>query len=260
MSPRVMGVRQVLGGALLVGMASAAVLRANQRPIGHPTKGVVLSAASPPSEAGATELFAKVVEHSQLREAHLKQYAEARTYEVRSEEGKVHARTIVKMQFQAPATKVFTATSEEGSWLVRNLVFKRLMESEAEAAAGRSHRDSSISPENYTFRLLGREDLRGYHCFVFQATPRRKDKYLFEGKVWVDGEDFAIVQIAGQPARSPSFWIKRVDFVRQYQKIGEFWLPMKDESMNELRIHGKKVLTIDHRDCAVGASRSTGSP
>jgi hypothetical protein len=48
--------------------------------------------------------------------------------------------------------------------------------------------------------------------------PKRPDKYLFEGKVWIDSQDYAIVRIAGHPAKKLSFWIERADFVRQYQK------------------------------------------
>ena len=47
------------------------------------------------------------------------------------------------------------------------------MESEVETAAGRNRHDSSISPNNYTFNLLGEDDVDGYHCFVVQATPKR---------------------------------------------------------------------------------------
>ena len=63
-----------------------------------------------------------------------------------------------------------------------------------------------------------------YHCFVARAIPKRRDKYLFEGKVWIDADDFAVVRTEGHPAKKLSFWIQRADFVRQYQKIDNFWL------------------------------------
>lgn len=106
--------------------------------------------------------------------------------------------------------------------------------------------DSSITPNNYTFVLLGEEDMAGSRCFVVKATPRRTGKYLFSGKIWIHSTEFAIVQIEGQPAKNPSFWIKRVDFVRRYQKIGEFWLPLKNESITRVRLFGKNTLTTDY--------------
>ncbi len=152
------------------------------------------------------------------------------------------------MQYRAPDTKEFTTTSEKGSGIIRSIVFKRLMQSESETAGGRQHHDSSITPVNYAFRLLGEQDVGPYHCIVVEAIPLRRDKYLFEGQIWIDAQDFAIVRIAGHPARKPSFWINRADFVRQYQKIGDFWLPSRDETFVDVKLYGHKVLTIDHHD------------
>jgi len=39
--------------------------------------------------------------------------------------------------------------------------------------------------------------------------------------------------------------------VRQYQKIGEFWLPCRDETFVDVKLYGKKVLTIDHREYTI---------
>jgi hypothetical protein len=44
-----------------------------------------------------------------------------------------------------------------------------------------------------------------------------------------------------------SFWIKQADFVRQYQKIDGLWLPQRDETYLDVRLYGKKILSIDHQ-------------
>jgi outer membrane lipoprotein-sorting protein len=197
------------------------------------------------------ELFARLLEHNQIREARLRQYRARRTYEVTNDKGKIYAQEVVRVDYQAPDHKSFHTESEEGSGLVRNMVLKRLIESESETSSGRAHHDSAIKPANYEFNLLGEQDVGPYHCLLVEATPKRKDKYLFEGKIWIDAEDYAIVRIAGQPAKSLSFWITRADFVRQYQKIGEFWLPAQDETFVRMRMAGRKILTIQHREYAV---------
>lgn len=84
-----------------------------------------------------------------------------------------------------------------------------------------------------------------------QAIPKRKDKFLFEGKIWIHSNDFAVVKIAGHPAKKLSFWITRADFVRQYDKIGGFWLPVQDETLVNVRIYGKKILRIEHHISSV---------
>jgi hypothetical protein len=79
-------------------------------------------------------------------------------------------------------------------------------------------------------------------------------QYLFEGKVWIDAKDYAVVRIDGHPAKKLSFWIQRADFARQYQKIDGFWLPQRDMTFVDVRLYGKKVLTIDHHDYSVNSS------
>jgi hypothetical protein len=66
-----------------------------------------------------------------------------------------------------------------------------------------------------------------------------------------------VVRIEGHPAKKLSFWIERADVVRQYQKIGNFWLPERDETFVQVRLYGKKVLTIDHQDYVVNGARNS---
>ncbi len=251
-SPMIEPLRRFLMIAWLLVMLSVGALQASQLA----SEAQTLPSYSAAPDITVDEIFSKLRDSNRWREGRLYRYAAVRTYQVTNDKGKVHAKTVVLAQYQAPGSKTFVTISEEGSRIVRRHVFKGLMDSEIEAAAGRSHRDSSIGPTNYTFDLLGEEDLDGYHCFVVEATPRRKDKYLFEGKIWIDTQDFAIVKIAGRPAKNPSFWITRVDFVRRYQKIGELWLPLRDESVTHVRIYGKKILTISHGDYKVNEAPS----
>ena len=209
----------------------------------------------PPSPGmSGEEIFRALLQHNDTRNVELKQYSAVRTYEVRNPSGKVYARQVVRLDYRAPDTKMFMTTFEEGSGLVRHMVFKRLIESETDAAAGKEHHDSSITPANYSFDLLGEEQAGPYYCFVIQATPKRQDKYLFEGTIWIDAQDFAIAKISGHPAKRPSFWVERADFVRQYQKVGQFWLPLKDETVVHVRLNGVKILTINHGGYAVNAN------
>jgi hypothetical protein len=169
--------------------------------------------------------------------------------------GKVHAEEVGQMEFRAPDQKSFVVRSEEGSGVIRRMALKPLISSEIETAAGKQHHDSAISPANYSLNLLGEQQVGPYHCFVAQAVPKRKDTYLFEGKLWIDVDDYAVVRIEGHPAKKLSFWIERADFVRQYQKIDGFWLPEKDQTLVQVRLYGKKLLTIDHQDYVVNAAQ-----
>jgi len=215
--------------------------------------GAALVTPLEPLRSGVTaeEVGRELLAHNEQRKKTLAEYASLRTYRVIDLKGKVHAEEIGRMEFRAPDKKTFVLTSESGSGLIRHLALNPLINSEIETASGKEHHDSAISPENYTLTLLGEQQVGPYRCFVLQAAPRRNDKYLFEGKLWIDVEDYAVVRIEGHPAKKLSFWIERADFVRQYQKIGEFWLPQRDETSVQVRLYGNKVLTIDHQDYVV---------
>lgn len=219
---------------------------------GDPT----LAAPVEPLRSGVTEerVFAEMASHNELRSAALLDYTALRTYQVVDPKGKVHAEESGRMEYHAPDKKTFVVTSEKGSGLIRHLALSPLIASEIEAASGKQHHDSSITPANYSLHLLGEQQVGPYRCFVAQAVPKRLDKYLFEGKIWIDIQDFAIVRIEGHPAKKLSFWIERADFVREYQKIEEFWVPRRDETFVQVRMYGNKILTIDHQDYTVNGT------
>jgi hypothetical protein len=114
---------------------------------------------------------------------------------------KVHTEEVGQMEYRAPDQKKFVITFEKGSALVRRLALNALIASEIETTAGKQHHDSVISPANYTLDPLGEQQVGPYHCFVAQAIPKRRDKYLFENKIWIDANDYAVVRIEGHPTK-----------------------------------------------------------
>ena len=213
-----------------------------------------------PVRSGMSEkqLFAELLAHNEQRKSELLAYTVLRTYRVSDLSGKVHAEEVGRMEFRAPDEKKFVVTAEGGSSLIRHLALNPLISSEIETAAGKEHHDSAISPANYDLKLIGEQQVGPHHCFVTDMTPRRKDKYLFEGRAWIDAEDYAIVRIEGHPATKLSFWIDHAEFVRQYQKVDGFWLPLRDETLVHVRLYGDKSLTIDHVDYVVHGSQEAG--
>jgi hypothetical protein len=220
-----------------------------------------LSGLMEPLRPGVTEgrVFAELAAHNARRKSALHDYSVLRTYQVIDLKGKVHAEEIGRMDFLAPDKKTFTVNSEAGSGVVRRMALNPLIKSEIEAAAGKEHHDSAISADNYSLDLLGEQRVGPYRCFVAEVLPKRKDKYLFEGKLWIDVGDYSVVRIEGHPAKKLSFWIQSADFVRQYQNIEGFWLPQTDQTLVQVRLYGKKLLTIDHRDYVVNAGQTKQS-
>jgi len=190
-----------------------------------------------------------MVAMSERRAEALRGYTATRVYHLEYHGLKhMQAAVVAKMTYQWPDRKEFTILSESGSKTLRNRVLKRLLESEVEAMQGENRKRTAIHPDNYEFRLVGYERTPRRDFYVLEATPRVKSKFLFRGRIWVDGQDFAIVRIEGEPAKNPSWWTKRNDIQHSYQKVGDFWLPTRNETVTHVRISGRALLTIEYKD------------
>jgi hypothetical protein len=134
-----------------------------------------------------------------------------------------------------------------------------MLESEALTSRPDERAKTRLCSENYEFRMIGREQVGERPAYVIEVTPKRRDQYLFAGRIWVDGEDYALVRAEGHPAKSPSFWTKHVNFVQRYQKAGPFWFPLSTESITDARIFGRTDLTIEYFDYKPSNSETAGA-
>src|SRR5271157_4329935 len=164
----------------------------------------------------------------------------------------------VKASYTAPGSKEFTVVSESGSNLIRTRVFHKLLASEQEASSDAASRKAvALSNENYSFSLLGCEPGDGRPLYVMRVEPLRETKFLYRGMIWIDSQDFAVTRIEAEPAKNPSFWIKRSQIHHQYQKIGEFYLPALNQTVTDVRLGGKAVLTIRYLDYMLPQQQAT---
>jgi hypothetical protein len=191
-------------------------------------------------------ILAELVAHNERRSGALLEYTAVKRHQVIDSRGEMYAEEIAHIEYYAPGKTTFVVTSENGWGPTGHFTLDQLIAGEIEAIAGGDDRASSITPANYILDPLGEQQVGAFHCFVVQAIPKRKEKDLFEGKIWIDVQDYAIVRIEGHPVKRPSFWIAREDCVRQYQKVDGFWLPQKDETLVHVRLYGTKLLAVDH--------------
>jgi hypothetical protein len=192
-----------------------------------------------------------LAERNAERAQHLRSFESQRSYSL-DYTGFPSARSAemnVRASYRAPGVKRFTVLSESGSKLILTHVFHRLLESEQEASGDEKNRDAvALTPDNYRFALRGCEVDSGRETYVMTVEPRRETKFLYRGTVWVDAEDFAVTRIDAEPAKNPSIWTKKSEIRHRYQKIGEFYLPVSNETVTDVRLGGKAVLTIRYHD------------
>jgi len=163
--------------------------------------------------------------------------------------GARQADMVVEVLYRSPDEKEFTVVSESGSKWICNHVLRRLMHVEQQNTREGARERTEINPENYDFRLVNIETAPdGATYYVFRAEPKTDNTYLFRGKVWVEGRDFAVARIEGEPAKNPSRWTKQSDFRHEYECLEGFWLPAKNDTLTQLRLLGQSHLTIEYLD------------
>jgi len=117
---------------------------------------------------------------------------------------------------------------------------RQLLDRETDPA--KTGRGSQISRMNYDFVFLRQEDFGFVPQYVLGIFPKRKDKNLLRGQIWVDASTFRIRRIEGVPAKSPSFWIKNVHITVQFAQLGGMWVPVSFDAVAAVRFLGQYTL------------------
>jgi hypothetical protein len=172
--------------------------------------------------------------------------------------GDREAEMTVEATYDSPFSKDFKVVSQRGSKLILDRVFKKLLESEKEAAQPAMSARTQLNRDNYDFELLGYEPSKTGGQYVLRVSPKSRSKYVYRGKVWVDGTDFAVTHIEAEPAQNPSVWTKKSEIHHEYKKVQTFWLPARDESVSYIRLGGRATLTIEYKDYRVTDARRPG--
>ena len=218
---------------------------------------LLLAAASaqPQPTPTADEVVTKMMSFDAQRQAEMTGYTAIRRYVAVNKERR--AEMVVRVECSAEGVKQFTILSEEGSGAIRKRVLHKLVDEEAEASQRGTRSGTRLTPDNYQFQLLGEEQLENGSAYVLSVTPRSRNKYLIEGKIWVNKNDYSVVRLEGQPAKNPSFWVRDVHIVHTYQKVGQFWFASATHTTSRVRIFGPSELTIENSDYVLSQSSNT---
>jgi hypothetical protein len=208
------------------------------------------------------EIVARMLEKNKERLAALEHYESERTYKVeyKGTGGEHHAELEVRMVYTGPNQKQFTVESESGSKFLCEKVLRKLVEGEREAAAKSNQMQMTLGPNNYDAAMVGEEVVATtggpVRTWVLQVAPKVDNKFTYRGKVWVSEDDYAVVKIQGEPAKSPSWWINQAAFESDYVRRSGVWLPEKNVSSSHVRLGGEATLTIEYGTYPVVTARA----
>jgi hypothetical protein len=210
------------------------------------------------SRLSMQQVLGNLVERNAERQDALQKYQGRRFYSLdyKGFPASFHAEMVVDMTYEAPATRQFKIISQSGpEWLI-DRVLKRLLEAEQEASTDENRARVALNSSNYDFSGFERVEAADNCSYQVSVEPKIPSKLLYRGRIWIDSKDFSVCRIEAEPAKNPSFWIKKTDIHHSYMKVGDFWLPAENESVSSIRVGGRAVLTIKYQDYEILAARS----
>lgn len=155
---------------------------------------------------------------------------------------------VVKTTYRKQTGKSFEIVSQSGGAVWRNEVLGTLLDNEKRMSQPNNVGTALINSSNYDMKLDGsaHEQLNGHDCLVLAITPRHPSQYLFKGKLWVDAQDFAIVQLKGTASKSAFFLASAAEVVRQYDELSGLPMATHAQAVSGSSLLGQTVVKIDY--------------
>ena len=204
-------------------------------------------AASIPSVRMTPDLaLATYLNGAQRQLAELGAYSDATVVEADLPATAQHGKYELRRVYQAPRSLAFAAIHFAGDSFVKTNIIAKLLQSEVEHVQKGEGAHTAIIEDNYKFNLKGTDTLDGRPYYRYQVKPRQKRPGLFKGFILVDAASGRLRRAEGTMAKSPSLFVKKIEFVQDYGEYGPFSLPVHIHSVAKTRLVGRAVVEISH--------------
>jgi hypothetical protein len=171
-------------------------------------------------------------------------YEVTRQYKVfRGDDLKPTSEVTAQVSFTPPDIKTFKISEEQGNPRGKKIVSALL---EQEIASAKQGHKGAISRSNYNFVFLREHNFGAVPEYVLHIIPKRKEKGLLLGDIWVDAKTYRIRQIVGIPLKTPSFWIKDINVTVQFADVSGMWIFVSVDAIATVRFLG--IFTLTSRD------------
>jgi hypothetical protein len=157
-----------------------------------------------------------------------------------------------QINFTPPDVKTFKITDAQGSATGKKIVSAIL---EYEVASAKDGHQRDIIRANYNFVFLREQNFGVVPEYVLHIIPKRREKGLLLGDIWVDAKTSRVRQIIGVPLKTPSFWVKDLHITVQFAEVNQMWLPVSVDAIATVRFLG--IYTLSGLDLALPVSASS---
>lgn len=137
----------------------------------------------------------------------------------------------------------YEVTDEGGSGYIRSRVLHSLLDEERRVIAENATPQIALSAANYAFQP---DTVDADGLAVVSIRPRRKERALIDGRIFLTAADGELVRVEGRLARTPSFWVSRVNVVRTYERINGVLMPVSLQTTAQLRLFGSSSLRMSY--------------
>jgi hypothetical protein len=150
----------------------------------------------------------------------------------------------------------YHVVAEEGSEYIRSRVFRASLDTERDMWAAGAPDAAALTTANYVFEDRGAQQ-DGLASLAVKA--RRRGVLFVDGSIYLNPDDGELVRMEGRLTKSPSFWTRRVEIVRWYQRIAGFRMPTALESVATVRIAGISTFRVTYEYESINGQR-VGNP
>ena len=159
-----------------------------------------------------------------------------------------HGEFELERHYAAPRTLEFKPVRFSGDGFVKSNVIARLLQTEVDHVQKGDTALTAITPANYKFSYKGISRVEDRDVHVYQVKPLEKRPGLFKGRIFLDASSGSLVRTEGKVVKSPSFFVKNIEFLQDFADFGRFTFPVRLHSEATARIVGKTIVDIVNRD------------
>jgi len=197
-----------------------------------------------PASYPADDVVAKYRDAVQKQQTATRNLSSDVTFEADIPRLKKHGKLDALRKISTVGRVTYKVLGFSGDDTVKKEVIARYMAAEIDSASKQTD-DVAITPANYNFKYKGVQDREGHRVHLLELKPKQNRLGLFKGELWLDDATYLPLREQGRFVKNPSIFIKKLDFVRNYEiKDGVAYL-VHFEGRTDTRIVGRAELNAD---------------
>jgi hypothetical protein len=199
---------------------------------------VVAIAQEKTTQPDANSIVNAMLKAQQENKTRVKPFTVKRDYLLFDKQDQEKARVVANISTLPPDGKEYQIESSSGG--MGEKVLRDILTKETEQPKDGDRKE--LTRTNYDFKLLGEEQVDGRRCYILSLNPRRDEKDLLRGRLWIDAETYNIRRLEGSPVKNPSWWLHDLNILMDFAEVDGMWLRTSMHAVANVRFKGKYVM------------------